>query len=148
MMIRPTSPAPIVAGRVARSSRVRPAFTLVEVIVVMVILVIIAGAATVGVTKYLDTAKRQEAKLKMQKIENAAKTYLAVYNEYPTDPSQLVTQSPVVRSIGAELIAIGGQRARECGRSQHRPPSSRHDRTPCANYQAVPQSRCIDKSAI
>ena len=107
MMIRPTSPATMVAGRVARSSRVRPAFTLVEVIVVMVILVIIAGAATVGVTKYLDTAKRQEAKLKMQKIENAAKTYLAVYNEYPTDPSQLVTQSP----DGSAPLIEGGQTA-------------------------------------
>ena len=93
--------------RPARNTRRRPAFTLVEVLVVMVILVIIAGAATVATFSYLDKAKRQEFKLKAQKIENAAKSYYALYQDYPTDPSQLVQQSP----DGSAPLIEGGQSA-------------------------------------
>jgi len=107
MMIRPASPAVEVARRAARRSRLRPAFTLVEVLVVMAILVIIAGVATFGVSKGMDMAKRQENKLKMQKIETAAKTYFITYQEYPSDPSQLVTQGP----DGTAPLIEGGQTA-------------------------------------
>ena len=84
MMIRPTSPSLL---RVAGRSRIRPAFTLVEVLVVMVILVIIAGAATFAVFGNLEKARVEEAKIKAQKIEQAALTYYALNNDYPTDPS-------------------------------------------------------------
>jgi len=100
MMIRPATPAP-------RRLRLRPAFTLVEVLVVMVILVIIAGAATVATFSYLDKAKRQETRLKAQKIENAAKSYYALYQDYPTDPMQLVQQMP----DGSAPLIEGGQSA-------------------------------------
>ncbi len=93
--------------RPARQTRRRPAFTLVEVLVVMVILVIIAGAATVATFSYLDKAKRQEFKLKAQKIESAAKAYQALYETYPTDPSQLVQQTP----DGSAPLIEGGQSA-------------------------------------
>jgi prepilin-type N-terminal cleavage/methylation domain-containing protein len=86
MMIQPVSRPSI--------RRLRPAFTLVEVLVVMVILVIIAGAATTAVFSQLEKAKRQEVKLKMQKIETAAKMYFTLYSEYPQDASVLTATSP------------------------------------------------------
>ena len=100
MMTRPASPA-------ARRSRLRPAFTLVEVLVVMVILVIIAGAATFAVFGNLERAKVQEAKIKAQKIEQAALTYYTLNSEYPTDPSQLITAGP----DGSAPLLVGGQPA-------------------------------------
>ncbi len=103
MMIRPTSPALIVAGR----SRLRPAFTLVEVLVVMVILVIIAGAATFAVFGNLEKARVQEAKIKAQKIEQAALTYYTINSEYPTDPSLLINRG----ADGSDPLLVGGQPA-------------------------------------
>ncbi len=104
MMIRPAS---TVATPVARRSRLRPAFTLVEVLVVMVILVIIAGAATFAVFGNLEKAKVQEAKIKAQKIEQAAMSYYALTNEYPTDPSVLINPN----ADGSTPFLVGGQPA-------------------------------------
>ena len=104
MLIRPASTA---VTSVARRSRLRPAFTLVEVLVVMVILVIIAGAATFAVFGNLEKAKVQEAKIKAQKIEQAALTYYTLNNEYPTDPTQLINAGP----DGSAPLLVGGQPA-------------------------------------
>ena len=93
--------------RPARQTRRRPAFTLVEVLVVMVILVIIAGAATFAVFGNLEKAKVQEAKIKAQKIEQAAQSYYATNNEFPTDPSQLINAGP----DGSAPLLVGGQPA-------------------------------------
>ena len=103
MMIRPAS----AVTSIARRSRLRPAFTLVEVLVVMVILVIIAGAATFAVFGNLEKARREEAKIKAQKIEQAALTYFALNNDYPTDPTQLINASP----DGTAPLLVGGQPA-------------------------------------
>ena len=90
MMIRPALPL----ARNGSRSRLRPAFTLVEVLVVMAILVIIAGAAVFGVQKAMDSARINEAKLKMQAVASAADRYYIAYQEHPTDPNQLVNMSP------------------------------------------------------
>ncbi|MGL6073659.1 MAG: type II secretion system protein [Fimbriiglobus sp.] len=99
MMIRPLNKA-------HQTSRLHPAFTLVEVLVVMAILVIIAGAGTIGVFKYLDMAKRREADLKMSKIQNAAQTYLSQYQEMP-DINSLIGPCP----DGTAPLLEGGQAA-------------------------------------
>jgi general secretion pathway protein G len=90
----------------SQATRLHPAFTLVEVLVVMAILVIIAGAGTMAVFKYLDMAKRREADLKMGKIEQAAKTYYTQYNEMP-DLNALIGQTP----DGGTPLLEGGQDA-------------------------------------
>lgn len=100
-----TSAAPVL--RRTRHTRLRPAFTLLEVLVVMAILVILAGATAFGTFKYIDMAKRSEAKTKMRTLETAAKTYYITYNEYPTDPMQLVQPSP----DGTAPLVEGGEPA-------------------------------------
>jgi general secretion pathway protein G len=99
--------APAARSPVARSLRLRPAFTLVEVLVVMAILVIIAGTATVGIFKYLDLAKRREAEIKMTNIMNAANTYQITYDQFPTDASQLFNPGP----DGSPPLLVGGTAA-------------------------------------
>lgn len=66
---------------VTRSAgRLRPAFTLVEVLVVMAILVVLAGAGTVATMSYLANARIDAAKLKASSISKACTAY-ATANE-------------------------------------------------------------------
>ena len=60
----------------ARSARQRAArraaFTLLEVLIVVAILVILAGSASIALFKYLDDAKKGRAKADMMSIEHGA----------------------------------------------------------------------------
>jgi general secretion pathway protein G len=77
---------------------VRSAFTLLEVLVVVAILVILASVAGVFVFGYLEDAKVDTARQQIQQLENAAKSYAAKHGgdlppslEYlvlPTDQGQ------------------------------------------------------------
>jgi general secretion pathway protein G len=82
------------------------AFTLVEVLAVMAILVIIAGAGAFGIVKYMDLAKEREAKLKMQKIENAAKIFFSNNSTFPNTPDELIQSAD-----GTAPLLEGGQAA-------------------------------------
>lgn len=53
----------------------RAAFTLMEVLVVVAIVVILASVGTIGVMKYLDDAKYTQAEQKMMNLETAEKTF-------------------------------------------------------------------------
>lgn len=53
----------------------RDAFTLVEVLVVMAIIVILAGIASVGVMRYLDNAKELTAETQMKNIHSVMMSY-------------------------------------------------------------------------
>jgi general secretion pathway protein G len=70
----------------------RSAFTLIEVLVVMAIIVILAGVATVGIMKYLDTAKENVDESRMRLIVQAYKAYhLRTGGDgWPNDPSELI----------------------------------------------------------
>ena len=70
--------------RLARHSR--EAFTLLEVLVVVAIIVILAGVATVSLFRYLDDAKDSTAKTQMGTLEEACKSYM-VKNEGAVPPS-------------------------------------------------------------
>src|SRR5262245_23523503 len=70
--------------------RSRAAFTLVEVLVVVAILVILAGVGTVGLLRYLDTAKINNARMQAQNIQKAIKTYRLEADEWPSDLSLLI----------------------------------------------------------
>ncbi len=65
MLIRP---AALTATR-------RSAFTLLEVLVVVAILVVLAGVSSIAVFKYLDDAKKDRATLDMKTLEGVYKTY-------------------------------------------------------------------------
>jgi general secretion pathway protein G len=69
--------------------RSRDAFTLIEVLVVVAILVILASVATVGMMRYLETAKENNAKLNAQNIQKAIKAYKLSHEEWPSDLTQL-----------------------------------------------------------
>ncbi len=71
--------------RVQRSRRtaVRRAFTLMEVLVVVAILVILAGTGGVIYMRHLDDAKKDRARMDVQMLTQQAETYQVKYGEYP-----------------------------------------------------------------
>jgi len=103
MMIRPQTTLTLALA----SDRRRAAFTLLEVLVVMAILVIIAGAGAFGAFKALDMARMNEAKLKMEKIANAVQIYNTQYGMFPQSAMELVSTSP----DGSAPVLVGGQAA-------------------------------------
>lgn len=71
--------------------RSRDAFTLVEVLVVVAILVILAGVGTVGLLRYLDDAKVNNARLNAQNIQKAMKSYRINSDQsWPPDLTYLI----------------------------------------------------------
>ncbi len=69
----------------------RNAFTLLEILVVMAIIVMLAGAGTYYAMQYLDDSKISEAKLGIAKIETGVQAYKIAYGNYP-DSLQVLTQ--------------------------------------------------------
>ena len=67
----------------------RSAFSLVELMVVIVIIGLLAGTATVGVRSYLVRSKQSVAKSEIAKIVQALETYYAEYDRYPTSDEGL-----------------------------------------------------------
>jgi general secretion pathway protein G len=67
----------------------RAAFTLMEVLVVVAILVILAGVGSVAVFKYMDDAKENAARLGIAKIEQAAISYKTKHGEFPQSLQEL-----------------------------------------------------------
>jgi len=74
--------------RADRKNPLRAAFTLMEVLVVVAILVILAGIG-VAVFRYLDDSKENIAKLGIKNIEDAAMTYKLRHGDFPQDLSVL-----------------------------------------------------------
>ncbi|MEO0529375.1 MAG: type II secretion system major pseudopilin GspG [Planctomycetota bacterium] len=62
----------------------RQAFSLVELMVVIVIIGLLAGTATVSVRSYLVRSKQNVAKSEIAKLVQALETYYAEYDRYPT----------------------------------------------------------------
>ena len=62
----------------------RTGFTLVELMVVIVIIGLLAGAVTVSVRSYLISGKQSVARMEIAKICTALDTYYAAYDRYPT----------------------------------------------------------------
>lgn len=53
----------------------RAAFTLLEVLIVVAILIVLAGVGGIAMMKYLDDSKKSAAKLQIATLEKAAKAY-------------------------------------------------------------------------
>ena len=75
-----------------RSTR-RAAFTLLEVLIVVAILVILASAASVALFRYLEDAKVGRAKTDMRAIEKALQAYYLQNDTYPSQ-DQIQVLSP------------------------------------------------------
>ena len=64
-------------------------FTLVELMVVIVIIGLLAGAVTVATRNYLIAGKQSVAKLEISNICQALDTYYAAYDRYPSNDEGL-----------------------------------------------------------
>jgi general secretion pathway protein G len=69
----------------ARYRRAAPGFSLIEVMVVIVIIGMLAGAVAVSVGDYVATAKRSRAKSDLATIKDAVETYHLQHNRYPSN---------------------------------------------------------------
>ena len=67
----------------------RLAFTLVELMVVIVIIGLLAGAVTVSVRSYLIRGKQNVAKMEISRICQALDTFYAEFDRYPTNDEGL-----------------------------------------------------------
>jgi general secretion pathway protein G len=67
----------------------RAAFTLLEVLVVVAILVILAGVASISIFRYMDDAKVGRAKADMETLVKAYKTYYTQHSEWPQQPGDV-----------------------------------------------------------
>jgi general secretion pathway protein G len=74
---------------VSRGKLFREAFTLVELMVVIVIIGLLAGAATMSVRSYLIRGKQSVARMEIAKIGQALDTYYTAYDKYPTSDQGL-----------------------------------------------------------
>lgn len=63
----------------------RHAFSLVELMVVIVIVGLLAGVVTISVRSYLIRGKQSVAKLEIAKISEALDTFYTEYDRYPTN---------------------------------------------------------------
>ena len=72
-----------------RSALRRAGFTLLEVLVVVAILVILAGVASISVFRYLEDAKVGRAKNDMLAIKKAYETFYTQQLRWPQDPSEV-----------------------------------------------------------
>lgn len=68
----------------AQRARRRAGFSLIEIMVVVVIIGLMAGAVAVGVNKYLDSAKRNRAKSDLAVIVTEIKGFYSMNSRYPT----------------------------------------------------------------
>ncbi len=67
----------------------RRAFSLVELMVVIVIIGLLAGTATISVRSYMIRSKQNVAKLEISKISQALETYYAEFDRYPSSDEGL-----------------------------------------------------------
>ena len=72
-----------------QNRRYRPGFTLVELMVVLVILAMLSGVVTVSIRAYLLRSKQSVAKIEISKMVNAADTFFATLDRYPTNAEGL-----------------------------------------------------------
>jgi len=72
-----------VSLRKVRNKVVRAAFTLMEMLVVVAIIVMLAGLSTWGYMRYLETTKLGKAKMDISHISGAVDAYKSETGDYP-----------------------------------------------------------------
>ena len=89
--VRSYSPAPGSSAncRLKMANRRRRAFSLVEIMIVVVIIGLLAGVVTINVRSYLTKAKHNTARQGVAVIMEALDTFWAEYGRYPTNEEGL-----------------------------------------------------------
>lgn len=92
--------------------RTREAFTLLEVLVVVAILVVLASVAGIYVFRYLEDAKADATVLKMQQLERACKNYATKNDgEFPPDLVSLIRPEDTMQGGAPDPFIEGGESA-------------------------------------
>jgi general secretion pathway protein G len=87
------------------SRRRRPkAFSLAELMVVIVIIGLLAGMVTVNVRAYLIRAKQNTAKRELATIVQALNTFYTTYDRYPTNEEGLAVLTKPTEKITEALL--------------------------------------------
>lgn len=86
----------------------RAAFTLLEVLIVVAILVILASAASFSLFRYLDDAKKGKAQTEMNAILTCVKKYYAEHGEWPPAGNLAATVGPMMEG-NQQLLDPWGQ---------------------------------------
>ena len=73
----------LVSANRSLARRSREAFTLLEVLVVVAIIVILAGIASVAMMSYIEEARIDAARTQMTNFENGARNYMAKHEGNP-----------------------------------------------------------------
>lgn len=72
-----------------RRPHYRSAFSLVELMVVIVIIGMLSGVVTVSVRSYLISSKQNVARLEVSKLSQAVDTFYVTFDRYPTSQEGL-----------------------------------------------------------
>ncbi|MEO1527319.1 MAG: type II secretion system major pseudopilin GspG [Planctomycetota bacterium] len=84
----------------------RHAFTLMELMVVIVIIGLISGVVTVSVRSYLIQSKQQVAKLEISKICQALETFYTTYDRYPSNQEGLTVLATPSDDFAEGILAF------------------------------------------
>ncbi|MDO5554809.1 MAG: type II secretion system major pseudopilin GspG [Planctomycetia bacterium] len=87
-----------------RRCRTTKAFTLLEIMVVVVIIGLLAGLVTVRTRSYLVVSKQNAAKVEIAKMVEALEAYYAVHNRYPTNEEGLAALVEKTQSFPDGLL--------------------------------------------
>ena len=72
-----------------RATERRSAFTLVELMVVIVIIGLLSSVVTISVRSYLIRSKQNIAKMEISKVSQALENFYTTYDRYPTNQEGL-----------------------------------------------------------
>jgi general secretion pathway protein G len=78
--------------KIRSKPRTRRGFTLIEVLLVLAILVVVAGAVVINIGSVGDTANKKFAKSEISRLSNFVKTYQLTVGVLPTKLEDLYTQ--------------------------------------------------------
>jgi len=92
--------------RVRKLVIARSAFTLMEVLVVVAIIIVLAGAGGVIYMRYLDDAKKDRARIDLKTLSDAVNSYKVQHGDYPPSLEALTQRTLDGGTAYIEIAAL------------------------------------------
>lgn len=105
MFCKQTTCFPRARSHARSAARSRAGFSLVELMVVVVIIGLLAGAVSMSVRSYLIRGKRNVAKLEIAKICEAIDTYYSEFDKFPSNDEGLAALIEQTRTFPDGLLS-------------------------------------------